>query len=55
MRVIEVIIGWTLPLVLSDEEVSNGRAFLSIIENAGEILEMLEVLSSSDDDRGTSL
>jgi len=34
---------------------SNGHAFLSMIENAGESLEMLGVLSPSDDDTGTSL
>jgi hypothetical protein len=34
---------------------SNDRTFLSIIEEAGESLEMLGILSSSDDDMGTSL
>lgn len=48
-------IRWPPPLALSEEEVSNGRAFLSIIKKTGESLEMLEVLSSSDDDTGTSL
>ena len=33
---------------------SNDRAFLSIIEEAGESLEMLEVLSLSDDDGWTT-
>ena len=34
---------------------SNDRAFLSIIEEAGESLELLGILLSSDDDMGTSL
>jgi hypothetical protein len=55
MKAIEVIIGWTLPPALVRKEMSNDRAFLSIIEEAGESLEMLGVLSSSDHDMGTSL
>jgi hypothetical protein len=55
MKAIVVIIGWTLPPALVREEMSNDRAFLSIIEEAGESLEMLGILSSSDDDMGTSL
>jgi hypothetical protein len=55
MKAIVVIIGWTLRPALVREEMSNDRAFLSIIEGAGESLEMLGILSSSDDDMGTSL
>jgi hypothetical protein len=49
-----VIIGWTLPHAFIRKEMSNDRAFLSIIEEAGESLEMLEVLSLSDDDGWTT-
>jgi hypothetical protein len=51
----KAIIGWTLPHALVRRKMSNDRAFLSIIEAAGEGLEMLGVLSSSDDDIGMSL
>jgi hypothetical protein len=53
VKAIEVVIRWTLPPALVREEMSNDRAFLSIIEEAGESLEMLGILSSSDDDIGT--
>jgi hypothetical protein len=55
MKAIEVIIGWTLPPALVRKEMSNDRAFLSIIEQAGGSLEILGGLSSSDDDIVTSL
>jgi hypothetical protein len=55
MKAIVIIIGWTLPPALVREKMSNDHAFLSIIEGAGESLEMLGILSSSDDDMGASL
>ena len=55
MKAIEVIIGWTLPPALVREEIRNDRAFLSIIEEAEQSLEMLGILSSSDNYMGTSL
>jgi hypothetical protein len=55
VKAIEVTIGQTLPPALFTKEMSNDRAFLSIMEAAGESLEMLGFLSSSDDDIGMSL
>jgi hypothetical protein len=46
MKAIEVIIGRTLPPAFVRKEIRNDRAFLSIIEQAGEGLEILEVLAS---------
>jgi hypothetical protein len=46
MKTIEVIIGRTLSFSLVRKEIRNERAFLSIIEQAGEGLEILEVFAS---------
>lgn len=54
MKAIEVIIGWTLPPALV-KKMSNDRAFMSIIEEAGEGLEMLGDLSLRDNNTGAPL
>jgi hypothetical protein len=50
MKAIELIkIGLALPRTMVSSDGSNERALLSIIEQAGEGLDMLKVLSSSED------